>query len=198
MALLDTFKQKVLDLGRSEARAKARPLLTAGESFDRSAAGLDRRAQEGFVLFWLLSDRALFLVAGGPDEDFGYRLPYEVLSEMSLDFDDNAEFLPWYVRTAIVSEGPGEITMLEDVQTPGNPLARPVPRSVDSEDRARLARGELVPLTGFAALPKKFRSALERRMELAGRTIHVTGAEAADSRARLARIRRAGRKDAAS
>jgi hypothetical protein len=195
MALLDTFKQKVLDLGRSEARAKARPLLTAGESFDRSAAGLDRRAQEGFVLFWLLSDRALFLVAGGPDEDYGYRLPYEVLSEMSLDFDDNAEFLPWYVRTAIISEGPGEITMLEDVQTPGNPLARPVPRPVDSEDRARLGRGELVPLTG---LPKKFRSALQRRMELAGRTIHVTGAEAADSRARLTRIRRTGRKDAES
>jgi hypothetical protein len=88
--------------------------------------------------------------------------------------------------------------MLEDVQDPGNPLARPVPRPVDSEDRGRLARGELVPLAGFAALPKKFRSALQRRMELAGRTIHETGAEAADSRARLARIRRTGRKDAAS
>jgi hypothetical protein len=194
MALLDTFKQKVLDLGRSEARAKARPLLTAGESFDRSAAGLDRRTQEGFVLFWLLSDRALFLVAGGPDEDHGYRIPYEAVSEISLDFDDNAEFLPWYVRTAIDPSGPGAVTTLEDVPAPGNPLARPVPRPLDDEERARLARGEMVPLTGFGALPKKFRSALQRRMELAGGTMHVTGAELADSRARLARIRRTGRK----
>lgn len=193
MALLDTFKQKVLDLGRSEARAKARPLLDGDEVFDRSAAGLDRRNQESFVLFWLLSDRALFIVAGGRPEDHAYRIPYEAVIEIALDFDENEEFLPWYVRLALHGEGRGEITTLaDDGMTTGNPLAPPRAGPVSSDERGRLARGELVPLTGFAALPKKFRSALRRRIELSGGTLHITGEEAAERR--WARARKRSRK----
>jgi hypothetical protein len=193
MALLDTFKQKVLDLGRSEARAKARPLLVGDEAFDRSAAGLDRRDHESFVLFWLLSDRALFLVAGGRPEDLAFRIPYEAVGEIALDFDENEEFLPWYVRIALHGEGPGAMTTLDDDETTaGNPLAPPRARSVDQDERGRLARGELVPLAGFAALPKKFRSALRRRIELSGGTLHITGEEAADRK--WARARKRSRK----
>ena len=90
MALLDAFKQQVLSLGRSEARAKARPLLVDDESFERSAAGLDRRTAEAFVMFWLLSDRAVYLVAGGADGDWAFRIPYACVDEMALDFDENA------------------------------------------------------------------------------------------------------------
>ncbi len=188
MALLDTFKQKVLDLGRSEARAKARPLLIGGETFDRSAAGLDRRAQESFVLFWLLSDRALFLVAGGQAEDHTVRVPFEALAEVSIDFDENTEILPWYVRVAIETDGQGQLTALRHDTNPDQPLAAPLPRNVGGEERRRLARGELFPLSGFAALPKKFRTALSRRLQLANVEVSVTGAEAAERR-RLARKR---------
>lgn len=191
MALLDTFKQKVLDLGRSEARAKARPLLVGDEVFDRSAAGLDRRNQETFVLFWLLSDRALFLVAGGRPRDLAFRIPFEAVAEIALDFDENEEFLPWYVRIALHGDGPGLVTTLDDHEgtAAGNPLAPPRPRQVDGDERGRLARGELVPLTGFAALPKKFRSALRRRIELSGGALSVTGEEAAQQKRARARKR---------
>ncbi len=189
MALLDTFKQKVLDLGRSEAKAKARPLLGEGESFDRSAAGLDRRAHETFVLFWLLSDRALFLVAGSAHDDHAFRIPYEALAEASLDFDENAEFLPWYVRLAIHPAGAGTIATLDEGRVAGNPLAPPPPRVVTDAERVRLARGEIVPLSGFAAIPKKFRTALARRLELAGGSLTISGAAAADRQWRLARKR---------
>lgn len=190
MALLDTFKQKVLDLGRSEARAKSRPLLVGEEVFDRSAAGLDRRSQESFVLFWLLSDRALFIVVGGRPEDHAFRIPYEAVAEIALDFDDNEEFLPWYVRIALHGHGPGRITTLDDGETTsGNPLAPPQARLMDDDERDRFARGELVPLTGFAALPKKFRSALRRRIELSGGTLHITGEEAAEQKRARARKR---------
>ena len=190
MALLDTFKEKVLDLGRSEARAKARPLLVGDERFDRSAAGLDRRLHETFVLFWLLSDRALFLVAGTGGDDFALRIPCEALEEVSMDFDENATFLPWYLRIAILPEGPGEIATLDEEADTGNPLAPPPSRPVTAEERRRIARGEVVPLSGFAAVPKKFRTALSRRMELAGRPLTVTGAEAADRQWRAKRRRR--------
>lgn len=182
VALLDTFKQKVLDLGRSEARAKVRPLLVDDETIDRSAAGLDRRVQEGFVLFWLLSDRALFVVAGGPGGDQTYRIPFEALREVSLDYDENSELLPWYVRVSVAEDGEGSITTLDEVPVPGKPLAPPPPRPLTSDERGRLARGELVPLTGFGALPAKFRTALARRLQLAGRELHVTGEDAADRR----------------
>lgn len=175
MALLDTVKEKVLDLGRTEARAKARPLLIDDETFDRSAAGLDRRGHESFVLFWLLSDRALFLVGGGPGGDHAYRIPFEVLSDVSLDFDENAEFLPWYVRVGVAGDGPGTITTLREARDPGSPLAAPKPREVDPDERQRLARGEILPLSGFASLTRKFRSALRRRMQLAGTELHMTG-----------------------
>jgi len=189
MALLDTFKQKVLDLGRGEARAKAKPLLVGDETFDRSAAGLDRRGQEGFVLFWLMSDRALFLVAGGQPDDFAFRIPFEAVTEMSLDFDENAEFLPWYVRVSLQPEGPGAITTFDEEQPEGKPLAPPPPRRVDADERVRLVRGEIVPMTGFFALPKKFRTALARRLELTGIDLSVSGAEAAERQWRMARPR---------
>lgn len=180
VALLDTFKQKVLDLGRSEARAKVRPLLVDDETVDRSAAGMDRRIQESFVLFWLLSDRALFIVAGGPGGDQTYRIPFEALREVSLDYDENNELLPWYVRVAITDDGEGTITTLDETPVPGKPLAAPPPRPLTSEERGRLARGEMLPLTGFGALPAKFRSALARRLQLAGRALSVTGDELAE------------------
>jgi hypothetical protein len=182
MALLDTFKEKVLDLGRTEARAKARPLLIDDETFDRSAAGLDRRGQESYVLFWLLSDRALFLVGGGPGGDHAFRVPFEALGEVSLDFDENAGMLPWYIRVAMSGDGPGTITTLQEVRDPGSPLAAPPPRDVGAEERQRLARGEIMPLSGFASLTRKFRSALKRRLQLAGKDLHVTGEEAASRR----------------
>ena len=191
MALLDTVKEKVLDLGRTEARAKARPLLVDDETFDRSAAGLDRRGQESFVLFWLLSDRAVFLVGGGPAGDHAYRVPFEALTEVSLDFDENAGMLPWYVRVAIASEGPGEITTLQEGRDPGSPLAPPPPRNVGSEERHRLARGDILPLSGFGSLTRKFRSTLRRRLQLTGVELHVTGEEGAVPR-RAARKRGRG------
>ncbi len=190
MALLDTFKGKVLDLGRSEARAKARPLLVEDEQVDRSAAGLDRRIHESFVLFWLLSDRALFLVAGGGGDDVALRIPFEALAEASLDFDENATFLPWYFRIAVLPDGPGTISTLDEEPDAGNPLAAPPARTIDLDERRRIARGEVVPLSGFATVPKKFRTALGRRMELAGRPLTVTGAEAADRQWKRTRRRR--------
>lgn len=185
MALLDTFKQKVLDLGRSEARAKAKPLLVGDETFDRSAAGLDRRGQEGFVLFWLMSDRALFLVAGGQPDDFAFRIPFEAVADMSLDFDEHADFLPWYVRVSLQPESPGTITTFDVLVPEGKPLAPPPARQVEAVERLRLVRGEIVPMTGFFALPKKFRTALARRLELTGVELSVSGAEAADRQWRM-------------
>jgi len=187
VALLDTFKQKVLDLGRSEARAKAKPLLVGDETFDRSAAGLDRRAQESFALFWLMSDRAFFLVAGGQPDDFVFRIPFEAVAEMSLDFDENAEFLPWYVRVSLHQGQPGTITTFRDEQPEGKPLAPPHPREVTQDERLHLVRGEIAPMTGFFALPQKFRTTLARRLELTGVDLSVTGAEAADQQWRMAR-----------
>jgi len=189
VALLDTFKQKVLDLGRSEARAKAKPLLVGDETFDRSAAGLDRRAQESFALFWLMSDRAFFLVAGGQPDDFVFRIPFEAVAEMSLDFDENAEFLPWYVRVSLKPELTGTITTFDEGQPAGKPLAPPPPRRVGTDERLRLVRGEIVPMTGFFALPKKFRTALARRLELTGIDLSVSGAEAAERQWRMAKPR---------
>ncbi len=185
MALLDAFKQQVLNLGRSEARAKARPLLVDDEAFDRSAAGLDRRTSEGFVLFWLLSDRALYLVAGGATGDWAYRIPYECITEMALDFDETAETLPWYIRLTLFSEAKGAITTLEDVEELGKPLAAPLPRAIDGGEQERLAQGAIIPLAGFAVVTKKFRTALARRLELTGGTLHVHGEDRAAAQRRL-------------
>jgi hypothetical protein len=180
MPILHTFKQTVLELGRGEAKAKAKPLTVGGESLDRSAAGLDSRGSECAVIFWLLSDRALFLVVGSDHSDHAYRVPYEAICEVRLDFDETAAFLPWYIRIAIDSDDTGEITRLESGHVPGQPLMAPPPVVVEGDERARFARGETVPLTGFGAFPKRFRDALARRMELAGRPVSITGAEAAD------------------
>ena len=182
MPILHTFKQTVLDLGRGEAKTKARPLTIGDETLDRSAAGMDNRLSERAVLFWLLSDRALFVVVGADSGDHAYRVPYEALSEVTLDFDDTADFLPWYVRVSIAPDGDGRITRLDPGNTPGQPLGALPPVVVDDAGRARLARGEVIPLSGFAACPKKFRGALERRMELAGRRLTITGADAADDK----------------
>jgi hypothetical protein len=180
MAILQSFKQSVLELGRTEAKAKARPLTVGGESLDRSAAGMDARTGERAVMFWVLSDRALFLVIGSDSSDFAYRVPYESLGEFRLDFDEAAEFLPWYVRIAIDPDAVGSVTRLEEGNPPGQPLASPPPVPVDGEELARLVRGETIPLSGFGAFPKRFRDALTRRMELAGVPLSITGAEAAD------------------
>ena len=185
MALLDAFKQQVLNLGRSEARAKARPLLIDDEAFDRSAAGLDRRTSEGFVLFWLLSDRALYLVAGGATGDWAFRIPYECIAEMALDFDENAETLPWYIRLTLFLDGDGVITTLEDVEELGKPLAAPMPRVIDGGEKERLAQGAVIPLAGFAVVTKKFRTALARRLELAGGSLYVHGEDRAAAQPRL-------------
>ena len=185
MALLDAFKQQVLNLGRSEARAKARPLLIDDEAFDRSAAGLDRRTSEGFVLFWLLSDRALYLVAGGATNDWAFRIPYECIADMALDFDENAETLPWYIRLTLVPDGDGEITTLEDVEELGKPLAAPMPRVIDGGEKERLAQGAIIPMAGFAVVTKKFRTALTRRLELAGGSLHIHGEDRAAAQRRL-------------
>jgi hypothetical protein len=180
MAILESFKQSVLELGRTEAKAKSRPLIVGGESLDRSAAGMDARAGERAVMFWVLSDRALFLVVGSDPSDHAYRVPYESVGEFRLDYDEAATFLPWYVRVAIDPDTTGSITRLDHGNPPGKPLASPPPVVVDGEELARLVRGETIPLTGFGAFPKRFRDALTRRMELAGRPVSITGAEAAD------------------
>ncbi len=180
MPILHGFKQTVLDLGRGEAKTKARPLTVDDETLDRSAAGLDRRDSERAVLFWLLSDRAMFYVVGDDPEDHAYRIPYEALGDVSLDYDVNAEFLPWYIRISIVPDGAGLITRLGSGSIPGQPLGVPPPVEVVGDERLRLARGEAVPLSGFGACPKRFRSALERRLELAGVGLSITGAADAD------------------
>lgn len=182
MPLLHSFKQTVLDLGRGEAKSKARPLTVRDETLDRSAAGLDRRDSERAVLFWLLSDRALFYVVGNDPVDHTFRIPYEALTEISLDYDENEVFLPWYLRMSIAAEGEGSITRLEPGAMPGQPLGVLPPVELDRSARARLARGEEVPLSGFGTFPKRFRTALERRTELAGISLSITGADSADRR----------------
>ncbi len=181
MPILHTFKQTVLELGRGEAKSKARPLTIGGESLDRSAAGLDSRTSERAVIFWLLSDTALFLVVGSDAGDDALRIPFDALVEVRLDFDETIDFLPWYVRIGIDPEAGGGITRLPPGNTPGQPLGALPPVVVVGEERARLARGETMPLSGFGAFPKRFRDAIERRMDLAARTITITGAEAADA-----------------
>jgi hypothetical protein len=192
MALLDTLKQQVLSLGRSEARAKARPLLVEGETFVRSAAGLDRRTTEAFVVFWLLSDRAVFLVAGGAEGDWAYRIPYSCIDEMALDFDENSVSLPWYVRLAIDPAAEGTITTLAEGGDPGKPLAAPLPRIVDSSERGKLARGEIIPLTSFAVVPQKFRSMLSLRLAASGAKLHLHGEDRAEAQRRV-RARKRGK-----
>jgi hypothetical protein len=189
MPILHTLKQTVLDLGRGEAKAKAKPLTVGDESLDRSAAGLDSRLGERAVMFWLMSDRALFLVVGEDTMDHAFRIPYEAIADMTLDFDENADFLPWYVRLSIHASGPGAITRLESGNPPGQPLHPPPPVPLTDVERGRLARGEVVPLAGFVACSPRFRGALERRMELAGSPLTITGAEAAERSARLGRRR---------
>lgn len=196
MALLDAFKQQVLSLGRSEARSKARPLLVDDESFERSAAGLDRRTSESFVMFWLLSDRALYVVAGGVEGDWAFRIPYVCIAEVALDFDENAETLPWYLRLALNPDADGVITTLGESVDPGNPLAAPFPRIVEGDEYDRLARGEVVPLTGFAVVPQKFRSTLSLQLAAAGATLHLHGEDRAEAqrriRARMPKVKRGG------
>jgi hypothetical protein len=182
VALLEAFKQKVLDLGRTEARAKVRPLLVGEEAIDRSAAGLDRRDGEAFVLFWLLSDQALYLVAGGPRRDFAFRVPFGSVREVSIDFDETAAVLPWYVRLSLGDTGPGTVTTLDEDPDPDNPLAAPPPVPLDAAELDRLARGELVPLAGFGSLPRKFIDALTERLQGAGATVKVSGLDAFDAR----------------
>jgi len=189
MALLNSFKQSVLDLGRGEAKTKAKPLTVGDETLDRSASGLDRRTSERAVMFWLLSDRALFLVVGSEGGDHTIRIPYESIANMSLDYDETATFLPWYIRLSLEPDGPGEITRIEPGNEPGQPLAALPPVNVSEGERAQLARGEIVPLAGFVACPKRFRGALERRMELAGRPLSITGEEAAEAHTIAAKLR---------
>ena len=189
MALLNSFKQSVLDLGRGEAKTKAKPLTVGDETLDRSASGLDRRTSERAVMFWLLSDRALFLVVGSEGGDHTIRIPYESIANMSLDYDETATFLPWYIRLSLEPDGPGEITRIEPGNEPGQPLAALPPVSVSEGERAQLARGEIVPLAGFVACPRRFRGALERRMELAGRPLSITGEEAAEAHTITAKLR---------
>jgi len=190
MALLDTFKQRVLSLGRSEARAKARPLLVDDESFERSAAGLDRRSSETFVLFWLLSDRALYLVVGGDDADWAFRIPYGCIDGMTLEFDEDATMLPWHLRLTINAAGSGSITTLGDDVDPGNPLGAPPPRIVAAEERERLARGEIVPMEGFATVSRKFRSTLARQLAASEGTLRIRGEDMAEAQRRLRSRRR--------
>lgn len=182
MALLEAFKQKVLDLGRTEARAKVKPLLIDEETVDRSAAGLDRRDREAFVMFWLLSEEALYLVAGGPRRDWAFRIPFEAIREISIDFDETATVLPWYVRLSLGDAGPGAVTTLDEDPDPDNPLAAQPPRPVNADDMAKLSRGELVPLSGFASLPLKFIAALTDRLEAAGAVVKVSGLDAFEAR----------------
>lgn len=189
MALLHSFKQSVLDLGRGEAKTKAKPLTVGDETLDRSASGLDQRTSERAVMFWLLSDRALFLVVGSGEGDHTFRIPYESIADMSLDYDDTTSFLPWYIRLSVEPDGPGNITRIEPGSEPGQPLGSLPPVKVSGNERLQLARGEIMPLAGFVACPKRFRSALKRRMELAGRPLSITGEEAAEAHSIAARIR---------
>lgn len=191
MALLEAFKQKVLELGRTEARAKVRPLLVGEESIDRSAAGLDQRDREGFVLFWLLSDEALFLVGGGPRRDWAFRIPFPAIREVSLDFDETATVLPWYVRLSLRDVGPGIVTTLDEDPDPENPLAAAPPVPLDADQLNRLGRGEFIPLSGFAVLPPKFIDALVAQLEEAGAAAKVSGRDAYEAK-------RARRKKAAT
>jgi hypothetical protein len=191
MALLEAFKQKVLDLGRTEARAKVKPLLVGDETIDRSAAGLDRRDGEAFVMFWLLSDQALFLVAGGQRRDWAFRVPFDAIREMSIDFDETATVLPWYVRLSLGDGEPGAVTTLDEDPDPANPLAAPPATSLDADGLTRLARGELVPLSGFGSLPPKFVAALTKRLEGAGAAVKVSGLDAFEER--QARRRKTGK-----
>jgi len=195
MALLDTFKQQVLSLGRSEARAKARPLLVGDESFERSAAGLDQRSSETFVLFWLLSDQALYLVAGGSDGDWAFRIPYGCIDEISLDFDEDAEMLPWRLTLGLNQKGSGRITTLGDEGDPGHPLAAPSPRVVEDDERRHLALGELVPMTGFAAASRKFRSTLARQLAASTGTLHLHGEDRAEAQRKMRSHRRTKKAD---
>lgn len=192
MSLLYAFKQSVLDLGRGEAKTKAKPLAIGDEALDRSASGLDRRASERSVMFWLLSDRALYLVVGSDPDDHAFRIPYEAITDMSLDFDETSDFLPWYIRVSISPDGDGRITKIEPGTPPGQPLKSRPPVDVVGEERAALARGEIIPTAGFAACPKRFRSALRRRMELANRPLTITGEEAADAPQRPLRAKKSG------
>ena len=192
MALLEAFKQKVLELGRTEARAKIKPLLEEDETIGRSAAGLDRRDREAFVLFWILSDRALYLVAGDPRRDWAFRIPFGAVREISIDFDENATALPWYVRLSLRDVGPDVVTTLDEEPDPENPLAAAPPIALGSDELARLARGEMIPLSGFAALPRKFIAALTERLEAAGATVKVSGMDAYEARrARRKKAKRA-------
>ena len=159
MPLFHGFKQGVLDLGRGEAKTKARPLTIGDESLDRSAAGLDNRRSERVVQFWLLSDRALFMVVGTDRQDHAYRIPFEAIAAMTLDFDENAEFLPWYIRVGVDPDGSGTITKLEPGTVPGQPLTTPPPIPVSAtsahdshEARSCLLRG-LRPSRRSSAVP---------------------------------------------
>ncbi|MFO7700430.1 MAG: hypothetical protein R6W79_07490 [Acidimicrobiia bacterium] len=190
MPILHTFKETVLELGRGEAKAKARPLTIADESLDRSASGLDSRQSERAVMFWLLSDRALFLVLGEDKQDHAFRVPYEAIAGMTLDFDETAEFLPWYVRMSIHPDEVGTITRMEAGTVPGQPLGSLPPVPVAGEERARLARGETIPLSGFATTSPRFRGALQRRMDLAGSPLTITGADVAEAKTAFTRKRR--------
>ncbi len=190
MALLEAFKQKVLDLGRTEARAKVKPLLVGGETVDRSAAGLDRRDREAFVMFWLLSDEALYLVAGGAQRDWAFRIPFEAVREISIDFDETAAVLPWYVRVSLGDPPPGSVTTLDEEPDPDNPLTAPPPVPLGAAEFGRLARGELVPLSGFGSLPKKFVDALTERVQAAGAPVKVSGLDAfLERKARRKRVK---------
>ena len=185
MALLGAFKQQVLSLGRSEARAKARPLLVDDESFERSAAGLDRRTAEQFVLFWLLSDQALYLVAGGSDGDWAFRVPYADIHEMSLEFDGDAELLPWHLRIELQEEGPGRITTLGEDADPGNPLAPPPSRPIGDDEHRRFVRGEIIPMEGYAVTSRKFRSTLAHHLASTEGTLRIRGEDEAEAQRKL-------------
>jgi hypothetical protein len=182
MALLEAFKQKVLELGRTEARAKVKPLLVGDESIERSAAGLDQRDREGFVLFWLLSEQALFLVGGGPRRDWAFRIPFTAIREVSIDFDETATVLPWYVRLSLRDVEPDVVTTLDEEPDPENPLAAAPPVPLDTDQLARLSRGELIPLTGFAALSRRFLDAMTANLEAAGAVVEVSGRDVYEAR----------------
>lgn len=191
MALLDAFKQQVLSLGRSEARAKARPLLVGDESFERSAAGLDQRTSENFVLFWLLSDEALYLVAGGSAADWAFRVPYADIDEMLLEFDEDAEMLPWHIRLDLQEIGPEEITTLGEEADPGNPLAPPPPRTIEDDERRRLVDGGIIPMEGYAVTSRKFRSTLAHHLASTEGTLRIRGEDKAEAQRKLSVPKRA-------
>ena len=62
--------------------------------------------------------------------------------------------------------------------------------------RTRRIRGALLPVS--AVKERRFRGALERRMELAGSSLTITGAEAAERKALLMRRSKAKDLDEAS